>query len=144
MLEQAERRRIYSQENVVAAEEAKKGMMRIEGRDSDARGSLACCSAQGRRVRHDSAMEQQQDARDGGGGKESWLETQSGTESGGVLSLPSGGLARPTLLLFFFPLPVMLPFEIPKLPTDPLVRGFPGVWKLLLLHDSLPGMALHP
>ena len=32
--------------------------------------------------------------------------------------------------LFFFP--VMLPSEIPKLPTDPLVRGFPGVWKILL------------
>ena len=26
----------------------------------------------------------------------------------------------------------MLPSEIPKLPTDPLVRGFPGVWKILL------------
>ena len=25
----------------------------------------------------------------------------------------------------------MLPSEIPKLPTDPLVRVFPGVWKLL-------------
>ena len=37
-----------------------------------------------------------------------------------------------------FFLPVMLPSEIPKLPTDPPVRGFPGVWKLLLLHDSLP------
>ena len=23
----------------------------------------------------------------------------------------------------------MLPSEIPKLPTDPLVRGFPGIWK---------------
>ena len=38
----------------------------------------------------------------------------------------------------------MLPSEIPKLPTDPPVRGFPGVWKLLLFHDSLPGMGLHP
>ena len=27
----------------------------------------------------------------------------------------------------------MLPSEIPKLPTDPPVRGFPGVWKLLYL-----------
>ena len=26
----------------------------------------------------------------------------------------------------------MLPYEIPKLPTDPPVRGLPGVWKLLL------------
>ena len=38
----------------------------------------------------------------------------------------------------------MLPSEIPKLPTDLPVRGFPGVWKLLLLHDSLPGMGLIP
>ena len=45
---------------------------------------------------------------------------------------------------FFFFLPVMLPSEIPKLPTDPQVRGFPGVWKLFLLHDSLPGSGLHP
>ena len=43
----------------------------------------------------------------------------------------------------FFSLPVMLPSEIPKLPTDLLVRGFPGVWKLLL-HNSLPGMGRHP
>ena len=33
--------------------------------------------------------------------------------------------------LFF--LPVRLPSEIPKLPSDPPVRGFPGVWKLPLL-----------
>ena len=38
----------------------------------------------------------------------------------------------------FPPPPVMLPSEIPKLPKDPPVRGFPTVWKLLLLHDSLP------
>ena len=38
----------------------------------------------------------------------------------------------------------MLPSEIPKLPTDLLVKGFPGVWKLLLLHNSLPGTGLHP
>ena len=44
----------------------------------------------------------------------------------------------------FFFLLVMLPSEIPKLPTDPPVRGFPGVWKLLLLHNSLPGMDLCP
>ena len=24
----------------------------------------------------------------------------------------------------------MLPFEIPKLPTDPPVRGFPAVWPM--------------
>ena len=29
----------------------------------------------------------------------------------------------------------MLPSEIPKLPTDPPVRGFRGVWKLLLFQD---------
>ena len=46
--------------------------------------------------------------------------------------------------LFFFSLPVMLPSEIPKLPTDLTVRGFPHVWKLLLLHDSLPGTDLRP
>ena len=32
----------------------------------------------------------------------------------------------------------MLPSEIPKLPTDVLVRGFPGVWKLLLFYNSIP------
>ena len=32
----------------------------------------------------------------------------------------------------------MLPSEIPKLPTDPPVRWFPGVWKHLLFYDSLP------
>ena len=31
----------------------------------------------------------------------------------------------------------MLPSEIPKLPTDPPVRGCPGVWILLLVYDSL-------
>ena len=46
--------------------------------------------------------------------------------------------------LFLFSLPVMLPSEISKLPTDLLVRGFPGVWKLLLLLDSLARMGLHP
>ena len=45
---------------------------------------------------------------------------------------------------FFFLLPVMLPIEIPKLPTDKPVRGFPGVQKLLLLHKFLPRMGLHP
>ena len=38
----------------------------------------------------------------------------------------------------------MLPSEIPKLPTDPLVREFPAVWKLLLFHYSLPRTGLHP
>ena len=38
----------------------------------------------------------------------------------------------------------MLPSEIPKLPTDLLVIGFPGIWKLLLFYDSLPGTGLHP
>ena len=35
----------------------------------------------------------------------------------------------------------MLPSEIPELPTDPPVRGFPIVWKLL--HDS-PGQVCIP
>ena len=39
---------------------------------------------------------------------------------------------------------VILPYDIPKLPTDPLVRAFSGVWKLLLFHDSLPRMGLCP
>ena len=47
------------------------------------------------------------------------------------------------LFLLFFLL-VMFPSEIPKFPTDPPVRGFPGAWKLLLLHDSVPGVGLHP
>ena len=46
--------------------------------------------------------------------------------------------------LFIFSLPVMLLSEIPKLSTDPPVRGFPGVWELLLFYDSLPGTGLHP
>ena len=46
--------------------------------------------------------------------------------------------------VFVFSLLVMLPSEIPKLLTDPPVRGFPDVWKHLLLHDSLPWMGLHP
>ena len=48
------------------------------------------------------------------------------------------------VFFFFFSLPVMLPSEITKLPTDPQVRGFPGVWKLFLLHNSLRGTGLHP
>ena len=38
----------------------------------------------------------------------------------------------------------MLPSVIPKLPTNPPVRGFPGVWKLILFYDSLPGMVSFP
>ena len=38
----------------------------------------------------------------------------------------------------------MLLSEIPKLPTDPPVRGFPGVWKLFPFHNSLPGTGLCP
>ena len=57
------------------------------------------------------------------------------------LRLSSGHSVQ--VLLFFFLL-IMLPSEIPKLPTDPPVRGFPGVWNLLLLHDSLLRMGLHP
>ena len=46
--------------------------------------------------------------------------------------------------LFF--LPVRLPSEIRKLPPDPPVRGFPGVWQLTLLwlpsRDGSPSLAL--
>ena len=37
----------------------------------------------------------------------------------------------------------MMPSEIPKLPRDLPVRGFPGVWKLLL-QVSFPRTGLHP
>ena len=47
------------------------------------------------------------------------------------------------LLIYLFFFPVVLPSEIPKLPIDPLVRGFPGVWKLLF-YNSLPGTSFHP
>ena len=38
----------------------------------------------------------------------------------------------------------MLPSEIPKLPTDPPVKGFSGVWKLLFFYNSLPGWVSIP
>ena len=44
----------------------------------------------------------------------------------------------------FIPPGYVAPPEIPKLPTDQPVRGFPGVWKLLPIHDSLSGTGLHP
>ena len=44
---------------------------------------------------------------------------------------------------FFFLLPVMLPSEIPKLPTDPPVREFLTVWKFLL-HATSPGRVSVP
>ena len=37
----------------------------------------------------------------------------------------------------------MLPSVLPRLTTDSAVRVFPGVWKLLFFHFSLPGMELH-
>ena len=47
---------------------------------------------------------------------------------------------------YLFFLPVGLPSEIRKLPTEPTVRGFPGVWKLPLLRlpsqDGSPSLAL--
>ena len=45
---------------------------------------------------------------------------------------------------YLFFLQVMLPSEIPRLLTDLPVRGFLGVWKLLLFYDFLPGMDLCP
>ena len=43
---------------------------------------------------------------------------------------------------FFWLCCPLIRLETPKLPTDPLMRGFLGVWKLLLLHNSLPGKGL--
>ena len=47
---------------------------------------------------------------------------------------------------YLFFLPVRLPSEIRKLPPDPPVQGFPGVWKLPLSqlpsHDGSPSLAL--
>ena len=40
-------------------------------------------------------------------------------------------------------LPVMLPSEIPRFPTDPPVRVFPGVWKPLF-KTPFSGMDLLP
>ena len=48
------------------------------------------------------------------------------------------------LIVYLFFLPVMLPSVLPRLGTDPAVRMFPGVWKLLSYQDSLPGTELHP
>ena len=59
-----------------------------------------------------------------------------------------GVLVRPIICgfyLFIFFLLVMLLSEIPKLPTDPLVRGSPGVWKPLLRlppWDGSPSLTL--
>ena len=38
----------------------------------------------------------------------------------------------------------MLPFEIPELPTDPPVKGFPGVWKLFSFMTPSPGRVSVP
>ena len=49
--------------------------------------------------------------------------------------------------IYLFFLLLMLPSEIPKLPTDPPVRVFPGVWKLVLFlrlpsQDGSPSLPL--
>ena len=54
-----------------------------------------------------------------------------------------GVVVRRIICGFYFFLSVVLPSEIPKLPPDPLVRGFPGVWELLF-YNSLPRMDFHP
>ena len=38
----------------------------------------------------------------------------------------------------------MLPSEVPRLPTDSLVRVFPGIWRLLSFLRLTPGTDLHP
>ena len=49
-------------------------------------------------------------------------------------------------IFYLFFLPVRLPSKIQKLPPDPPVRGFPGVWKLPLLRlpsrNGSPSLAL--
>ena len=49
-------------------------------------------------------------------------------------------------VFYLFFLPVRLPSKIRKLPPDPPVRGFPGVWKLPLLRlpsqDGSPSLTL--
>ena len=45
---------------------------------------------------------------------------------------------------YLFLLPVRLPSEMWKLPPDPPVRGFPGVWKLPLLRLPSPGQVFIP
>ena len=56
------------------------------------------------------------------------------------------GVAARHVICGFFSSPSWLccPPRFQNSPTDPQVRGFPGVWKLLLLHNSLPGTGLHP
>ena len=49
-----------------------------------------------------------------------------------------------SLFIYLFFLLVMLPSEIPRFPTDPLVRVFPGVWKLLLRPPSWDGSLALP
>ena len=47
-------------------------------------------------------------------------------------------------VFFFFFSPSYVALWDSKTLTDLPVRGFPTVWKLLLLHDSLPRAGLHP
>ena len=53
------------------------------------------------------------------------------------------GLGAYSVGCVFFP-PSYVALWDSKTPTDPPVRGFPTVWKLLLLHYSLPRTGLHP
>ena len=75
---------------------------------------------------------------------------QGGLYTAGVVYLgfwatsPLAVVVRRLLCGVFFPLPVKLPSEISNLPTDLPLRGFPTVWILPLLHDSLPMMGLCP
>ena len=42
------------------------------------------------------------------------------------------------LIIYLFFLPVMWPSEVQRLATDPPVRVFPGVWKLLFFKTPFP------
>ena len=110
-----------------------------EGRDSEARGSLACCGAWGCRE-SDTTQRWNSNKMPGTGMGDGELPGDAEQNWGGVLLLPSGDLPRPTRFVFS-PLGYAALWDS-KTPLRPAGEMFPGVWKLLL-HDSLSGMGLH-
>ena len=59
---------------------------------------------------------------------------------------PLGVVVGPVICgfyLFIFSSQLCCPLRFQNSLTDPLVRGFPGVYKHLLFYDSLPGVGLH-